>query len=484
MDSPNRRLLISCGVLSLVICTCLSLASIGYLGFSFSPQPQAPPQALTTPTLPPQIDPTSLVPTVEPASPSPDEPAPGGQVSPTPIRPSIDSDIIRQMEEIQDQVSELRRIAPTGPVDRHLLTREELRQRLVDDFTEDYSLEDARDDAIVLAAFGLLEQDFNLFAFYLDLYTEQVSGFYDIETKEMYVVQDERFSGVQRLTYAHEFVHALQDQHFDIENGLNYNDEACEEDAERCAAVQALLEGDASLLELQWFSNFATSQDFTDLQEYFQNIESPVFENAPPFIQEDLLFPYQAGQAFVEHLHGQGGWQAVNQAYLDPPVSTKQILHPDRYPDDRPVPVDLPDLVSVLGEGWRELDKGVMGEWYTYLILAHGIDPQIHIDQARARTAAEGWSGDAYAVYYHETSSTTVMVITYLWENETAALDFAQTFRDYATARFDQPVLDQTGRTAWRTDSVFSEFRSNGLETTWILAPDEETAQVIWNVMP
>ena len=71
-----------------------------------------------------------------------------------------------------------------------------------------------------MAAFGLINPDFDLQNLYIDLYSEQIAGFFDIEENEMVVVQGEGFGGVERFVYAHEYTHVLQDQNFDIENGL------------------------------------------------------------------------------------------------------------------------------------------------------------------------------------------------------------------------------------------------------------------------
>ena len=69
------------------------------------------------------------------------------------------------------------------------------------------------------------------------------------------------------------------------------------------------------------------------------------------------------------------------------PESTEQILHPDRYPDDKPVLVELPDLKPTLGDGWTELDSNVMGEWYTYLLLGKGRSQSFRLSEAQAHQA-------------------------------------------------------------------------------------------------
>jgi hypothetical protein len=356
---------------------------------------------------------------------------------------------------------------------------------VINDFLKDYTTEEAQKDTIVLAAFGLLDDNFDLRNLYIELLSEQVAGFYDNEVKEMYVVQGEGFFGPQRLTYAHEFTHVLQDQTYDIKDGLKYSDEICKqvEESERCAAIQALIEGDASLAEMNWFSSYATPQDLVQILEFSVTSNSPVFDNAPDFLKQDLLFPYQQGQAFVQHLYQDGGWRAVDDAYRNLPLSTEQILHPERYPDNKPVSVTLPDLSTILGNGWDELDRGVLGEWYTTLVLAHGVDANTRLSDSQTQTAAEGWGGDAYVVYYNEQSRATVMVLTTQWESPDDSTEFINAFREYATARFDQPAEEQDTSLVWQSGAAYVMFNHLGQQTTWILAPDATTAQSVWDTL-
>jgi hypothetical protein len=93
-----------------------------------------------------------------------------------------------------------------------------------------------------------------------ELYSEQIAGYYDTKTKEMYVVQGEGFFGNERMTYAHEFTHVLQDQNTTCERACSVNEEYCEENTEYCAAVTALVEGDATMVQFTWFWRYATQQ--------------------------------------------------------------------------------------------------------------------------------------------------------------------------------------------------------------------------------
>lgn len=494
MDNSRRNILIVIGSL-VVICICLVMVGLGAFGYFF-------PVERITSLLSTDV-PAVVIPTVTIAEPTqkPEEPTSTEQIvqptftaevdevveteSPTeePTYAPIPPEIASQMDEIESQVIVLRNLPPAGTVTRRLLNRDELRQMIEADFFEDYSNEEAREDAIVLAALGLLEPGFDMFNFYQDLLSEQVAGQYNQETKEMDVIQGSGFGGTERLTYAHEYTHALQDQNYDIENGLNYSSEACEEDSERCAAIQALLEGDASMLELDWFYNYATSQDLTDIQNFYQDYESPVYDNAPAFLQEDFLFPYVYGQGFVEYLYDIGGWDAINAAYSNLPVSTEQILHPERYPNDVPNNPDHPDLSPILGDQWRELDSGVMGEWYTYLILAHGRDPNARLDDTEAQIASDGWEGDIYIVYYNDDEEAVLVIMHTVWESDNDARQFFDAFRQHSTARFGTPLTSDSNQVNWSHVEGFSEIFIEGQSTTWIFAPDEGTSMLVKSAM-
>mgnify|MGYP001045095132 CR=1 FL=1 len=387
--------------------------------------------------------------------------------------------VVRSMNQIQRDVMEIRGLQASDDVPRALLSSDELRQRVIDDFLADYTPEDAQLDVIELSAFGLVEPGFDFLTFFTELLSEQVAGFYDDEFKEMYVVAGEDFGGMERLTFAHEYVHALVDQTYDIQNGLDFTDESCEADTERCAAIQALMEGDATNVELEWFINYATQADQQELIAEASSYSSPVFDSAPPFMQEDFLFPYVKGQTFVPSLLDQGGWEAVDAAYQNLPVSTEQILHPKLYPNDRPLLVELPDLSAALGEGWQELDRNVLGEWYTYLTLARGWRVETQLDDETALAAAAGWGGDAYVVYHNDTSGATVLVVDWLWDREAEADEFAGAFATYASARFGVNS-QRTGKwSTWETPSAVSLLYTHDNRTIWVYAPNAETAQAI-----
>jgi len=424
----------------------------------------------TSETLPPTSD-VGSPPELDTPTESEAEASPAGPI--TAPDESIPSDVREQMDQIQDEVVLLRGLLPAGPVSRGLLSADELREYVLSDFLDDYTEEEAQDDARVLALLGLLDADYELFDLYLDLYSENIAGFYDDDIEQMFVVQDSRFGGPERLTYAHEYSHVLQDQTYDLDQGLGFNHEACEEDSERCAALQALLEGDATLLEQRWLLTYASDADFQQLLDFYNSFSSPAYESAPKFMKEDFLFPYTIGFDFVESVFLDGGWAAVDALYADPPVSTEQILHPGRYPNDLPVPLTVPEVLDSLGSGWREIDRDVLGEWFTFLTLSE------RLPEEQAQVAAEGWGGDYYIAFHDDSKGRGVLVVATAWDTVRDAYEFYGAFRDYGDSRFGGRSLSSTTRFVWDSPDDWVSIDIAGDQTLWILAPDAEIGETI-----
>ena len=185
----------------------------------------------------------------------------------------------------------------------------------------------------------------------------------------------------------------------------------------------------------------------------------------------------------VDTLTDRGGWEAVDQAYANPPVSTEQILHPQKYPHDSPVPVLLPDLSMQIGQGWVDIEQDVMGEWYTYLILAHGLQEDARVKDEVAADAAEGWQGDAYTVLYNPEQDATVMVLRTFWESPQEAKEFRDSFLPYAGNRFGKPRENQQDFTGWRADDGVHRLYLRDDYTTWIYAPDQALVVSIWTAI-
>lgn len=482
MTPLKRKLLLS--AILLITIFCLGICAISSAGiwtaalnpilsrlatptfFAAAPSPIAsltatPAMAGTTPAQPTLAGATTAV----QASPVPTD-VPGDS--------GLPADITRQMDQIQKQVIKIRGLQPTGPIKRSLLTHDQLQKNVVIDFLKDYSAQDAKNDILVLSTFGFIQPNFDLYTFYQKLYTEQIAGYYDNQTKAMYVVKGENFLGPERMTYAHEYTHVLQDQNYDIQNGMGYSDERCKKETESCAGIQALIEGDATYVEQTWLQEDSTAQDKSQIQDMYKNYSSPVYDSAPAYMQQDMMFPYQAGLEFVQSLLDRGGEAAVDSAFRSPPVSTSQILHPDRYPSQKPVDVSLPDLTKTLPSGWRLVDENAFGEWYHYLWLSYGDNKKARMPSTLAKQATQNWAGDRYAVYSNDASHQTLGLLVSDWGTQAKANLFRDAYEQYGIALWGSPKT-QGAWLVWKTNSGTTEITVKDARSVWISAPDDVT---------
>jgi hypothetical protein len=397
---------------------------------------------------------------------------------------NIAPDILAQMEEIEREVEDLRGLPRAIDLDRKTLTPEELGQKVMDDFFSDYTEEDVRQDALILNLFGLIERDYDLYDLFVELYSEQIAGFYDDETREMVVIQGEEFAGPERMTYAHEYTHALQDAQYNFNDGLKLNEENCEVDSEYCAAVTALVEGDASFTETQWFLEHASLKDKQEVLSYYQDYDSPIFDNTPVFLQEDLIFPYGKGLEFVTYLFEEGGYAAVDDAFLNPPVTTEQILHPERYPQDQPISIILDDFTSSLGAGWAEIERNTLGEWYAYLMLAEPLSSEWALPEEEAFAATEGWGGDQYLVYHQSEKDEDVLISVSEWDTQSDADEYWQAFTKYAAKRWGSASQTTSTKMVWELASETVIISRQVDQVLWIVAPNSNLAQELGNQFP
>ena len=392
--------------------------------------------------------------------------------------PAISPKNAATMDTIEKDVQNIRGLTATRTVTRTLLTKDELRQHVVDMQEKNYTQSDAHRDALALAALDLLKPDFKLYDFIVDLYSEQIAGFYEPDTKQLYVIAEPGdLSVLEKITFAHEFDHALQDQHFDLAKLGFTNDKTRKiKDADRQIAYQALVEGDATLLMQQWGQQKLSALDL--LGATSGTPPTPVLDSAPHVFREQLLFPYLSGLSFVTSLYAQGGWQAVDAAFDHPPDSSEQILHPERYPDDQPMPVNLPPLTNTLPSGWHAVDENTLGEFMLRQYLTEHLTRTQEIDQA-----AGGWGGDRYAVYASGNDQQRVLAIESIWDSSHDADEFAAAYRDYATARFGGPPAhpDNNGEWWMGTDVLF--FGQSGDRTLIVVGPDEVTVRAVMNLI-
>jgi hypothetical protein len=205
--------------------------------------------------------------------------------------------------------------------------------------------------------------------------------------------------------------------------------------------------------------------------------ETPLLETVPPVLTIWFLFPYVAGQPFVDALRSAGGWDAVDAAYKDPPVSTEQIMHPEKYIErDDPTPVKLPDLKATLGTGWSVIDENTVGELQTAVLLANlkpgqGLNMTTgSLDLPEAATnAAAGWDGDQYALWGKGDQE--VLVWQSVWDSEQDAVAFSRALAGYDEGRFGgQYVGESPDAVRLTTSGHVARIERTGTEVRYVLA--------------
>ncbi|HEV2128361.1 MAG TPA: hypothetical protein VGR22_07080 [Thermomicrobiales bacterium] len=381
----------------------------------------------------------------------------------------------QEFEDITQIVADVRGLEPLRPIELTPMTREQLAVELQEDLLEDYPEDEQYADERELLAFGLMDEHIDFGDLYIDLYSEQIAGYYDPETSEMVVIRDATdeagFTPSQEVTYAHEIVHALQDQHFDLDAGVLDREPLSDDQA---LAVTALIEGDASYAELQYLM-----ENPELLEAFLQEIEvtefdSSVLDAAPVIISNTLIFPYEHGLTFVEALYSEGGWDLVNQALADPPASTEQILHPEKYLDGgAPVEIEVADFTQELGDDWTVFDTNTFGEYQLRVILG-----ETSMGEEQAERAAAGWGGDTYLVAGTDTED--AILWESAWDTPQDAEEFARAWALYETERWGVgPTYVADNVLQFETDEVVTRVILDGDEVTYAMAPNVEMLETI-----
>ena len=230
----------------------------------------------------------------------------------------------------------------------------------------------------VMRALGLVDGPFD--ASVLDAGAEEgVLGFYDSRRRRLYVRGDAATSAVRRVL-VHELTHVLDDQHFGLERP---HLERREDEA--ALGFAALVEGDAVRVEERYF------ESLTAEERRAADVEADALgadPDLPRFFEVLLAFPYDAGAAFVAALAGAGGLERIDAAFANPPTTSEQILHPERYLGEEPGK----EVTAPVADG-RVVDRGQLGELGFRLLLQEGLD------RGAAARAADGWGADRFVAW-------------------------------------------------------------------------------------
>lgn len=346
------------------------------------------------------------------------------------------SPLLMAFDEVLHKVVALRQLQPTGPIQRAVRTREQIRTAvlaLADDALTPMEWE-AEQKAML--QWGLIGPEFRLREYVLELLTEQAAGYYDPKQR-MFFIADWLPHLVQKPVMAHEIVHALQDQHYD----LRHNFDLVKDNTDLTLARKALLEGDAVavmfafLLEPLGLSmeQLPDMQTLLQASTAFLGDQFQVYTRAPLILRQQLLFPYVHGLSFMKAGLARGGWPAVAGIYRQPPTSSEHIMHPEKFFSPTP---DLPSSVllqlpeDAWSTPWVKIKRDVLGEFFLSVIL------QQFLPEDEARQSAAGWRGDRYELFEQSGSDQRLLVCVTAWDTDEDAAEFFHSYRKVLAIKY------------------------------------------------
>jgi hypothetical protein len=270
-------------------------------------------------------------------------------------------------------------------------------------------------DEEVLKLLGLIEPDVDLRSISSSVFGEGVAGYYDPRSKRLRIVSGATPDALGEMILAHELTHALEDQRFGLALEEGETDDAA-------LARLALVEGSAMLVMQQYLlRHIGTEQALNGLL----GSALQTGPELPPFLEQQLIFPYLSGLEFVSALQREGGgtWKLVDLAdRVRVPESTEQVLHPEKWVAvESPLPVRL-DVE--LGADWKRTARGTWGEWQTRELL-----------ESNGDAAAAGWGGDRYELWQRGACAAApcrdadVLVMKWRWDTPEDAREFEAAVR-------------------------------------------------------
>ncbi len=323
--------------------------------------------------------------------------------------------IVATTAAVLKETSEIRGLPILREVKSGSQTRADIERMVIKNLDSQTTPAEMHATEIALKKLGLVPLGFQLRPFYIKLLTEQVAGYYDTRAQQFYLADWIELEG-QKPVMAHELTHALQDQHFNLKRFEKWP----KGDSDAELAAHALIEGDATLtMTLYMAKNPLVALAFVRSLGGTANA-SEQFQQAPRALRESLVFPYERGLEWATRVYRTGGWEMVSAAYTRLPLSSEQILHPEKYlAYEIPLKISLPEVRNMLGPGWKKIDYDVNGEWSYYLILDEFLKKP-----AESKRAAAGWGGDRYALYQGQNASEVFMAQLSAWDTREDAQQF------------------------------------------------------------
>jgi hypothetical protein len=300
------------------------------------------------------------------------------------------AELERKLEKALAYMAQIRGLPAKSKVQGRLIARDAVEQYLRQQIDAETPPDVLQATEALLYGFGSVDRDFDYRGSVIALMTSQLLGFYDPEQKAFFVSGE--LSGDEAdVTLWHELVHALQDQYYDLAKLTDWQADL----GDTQAAIHSLAEGDATsaMLDAMLKPRGATALDVPEGLMRAESVLGSAALTAPPVLVRSLLAPYIDGLAFTNFMRRRGGFASVDEAWRTPPVSTEQLLHPEKYlAHEPPLVVSLPVAPPHATE-LRERFHDVLGEQTLRLLFEEWLPART------AASAASDWGGDRLAVF-------------------------------------------------------------------------------------
>ena len=433
------------------------------------------PEPVSTEAAQPTVDPTPTTDTPPPV-PSPTF-FPQNVILPTvpvpTIEPNIGSIISKELAAAAIRMNSVRGLSSGTLVSREFLSAMEFKDVMSDLLETNRS--NIESDQLLYETLGLMEGEESLYDLTLTLNSEGVLGFFDLDKRTLYVVGDggEVNPPLER-TYVHEYVHHLQEANFDIRAKI---DAAAGKNIDAVRALEAVVEGSASIAAFIYINQFMAPEERDSSQPELPAVVREALDVTPYAAIRMFAFPFVEGVDFAVNLYQEGeGWDLVNGALEQPPVSTEQILHSEKYIEGEiPISVEIPELGWILGEDWEHVRTNRLGEFFIRAWLETDFSP------VEAATASTGWGGDAYSLF-RGPDGQGLLVLLVVWDSIQDANEFFDTVQRHTEARTG--VMWDDSQTAEDAAAISLPDRTMYVErkdatTLMIVSPDSTYTETI-----
>ena len=327
------------------------------------------------------------------------------------------------------EASRIRQLTPERQVPCVVRSRPEIEKFLKEMIAEKFPRDTLEMEQLVYRAIGLVPDDYDYVHGIVQAYVQQIGGYYDPD-KKLFVMLDTMPEKLQLPVAVHELTHALQDQRFHLSRFLDpeihNNDELM--------ARAALVEGDASAV----MQDFMTERGKIGGGGEIESSPSEQVASVPAALQRVLLFPYIQGLSFVRRVARAGDYSPLNDAFLKPPKSSREVLHPEEFVARAFVPVEL-STKQVERPAFRaSLEySDIVGEFVISSLLGESLR-----SQSRGEECAQGWVRDRVAVF---SGGKARRVVSWMseWQSSEEAEEFFECYREMLKVRYKRDVREE-----------------------------------------